>query len=76
MSRFRKGTTDHDGDGRMGGSLKENDMTKTPTKKPSAKPAEEKKAESEQKFKEADKKGEPTQEEIDEATLGRSIRGY
>ena len=28
MSRFRKGTMDHDGDGRIGGSMKENDMTK------------------------------------------------
>lgn len=27
MTRFRKGTTDHDNDGKMGGSLKETDMT-------------------------------------------------
>jgi len=30
--RFRKGTLDHDGDGRMGGSMKESDMDK-PTEK-------------------------------------------
>lgn len=36
MARFRKGTTDHDGDGRMGGSMKENDM---PTKSKAAKAA-------------------------------------
>jgi len=33
MSRFLKGTTDHDSDGEMGGSLKETDMAKTTTKK-------------------------------------------
>jgi hypothetical protein len=30
-ARFLKGTTDHDGDGRMGGSLKETDMTRDAT---------------------------------------------
>ena len=33
MSRFLKGTTDHDSDGKMGGSLKETDMA---TKKKTA----------------------------------------
>lgn len=33
MTRFRKGTTDHDSDGKMGGSLKETDMAKKPTTK-------------------------------------------
>jgi hypothetical protein len=37
MTRFLKGTTDHDSDGKMGGSLKETDMAKTP-KKAAAKP--------------------------------------
>jgi hypothetical protein len=37
MARFLKGTTDHDRDGKMGGSMKENDMTTT--KKPVAKKA-------------------------------------
>jgi hypothetical protein len=32
MARFSKGTTDHDGDGKMGGSLKETDMAKKATK--------------------------------------------
>jgi hypothetical protein len=32
MPRFLKGTTDHDSDGRMGGSLKETDMAKTAKK--------------------------------------------
>lgn len=33
MARFRKGTTDHDSDGKMGGSLKGDDtMAKTPAK--------------------------------------------
>jgi hypothetical protein len=36
MSRFLKGTTDHDSDGKMGGSLKETDMANT--KKAAAKP--------------------------------------
>jgi hypothetical protein len=34
MSRWRKGTLDHDSDGRMGGSLKETEMTKKTTTKP------------------------------------------
>lgn len=38
MARFSKGTTDHDGDGKMGGSLKETDMAKETTKKTAAKP--------------------------------------
>lgn len=33
MGRFSKGTLDHDGDGRMGGSMKGNDMAKAPAKK-------------------------------------------
>lgn len=37
--RFSKGTTDHDGDGKMGGSLKETDMTKQPAKATAKKPA-------------------------------------
>lgn len=40
MTRFRQGTTDHDGDGRMGGSLKETEMTKTKTTKAAAKKTE------------------------------------
>lgn len=36
--RFRKGTTDHDGNGKMGGSLKETDMVTKSTTKPAAKP--------------------------------------
>lgn len=32
MPRFLQGTTDHDGDGRMGGSMKENEMTNTEKK--------------------------------------------
>lgn len=45
-SRFRKGTTDHDGDGKMGGSLKESTtMAKTtPAKKAPARKAAPKKA--------------------------------
>lgn len=39
--RFRKGTTDHDGDGKMGGSMKETDMANAP-KKAAAKPAQSK----------------------------------
>jgi hypothetical protein len=35
MPRFKKGTTDHDGDGKMGGSMKETDMAST--KKPASK---------------------------------------
>jgi sRNA-binding protein len=45
MTRFLKGTTDHDSDGKMGGSLKETDMAKAPKKtatKAAAKPAEDK----------------------------------
>lgn len=33
MARFRKGTTDHDGDGKIGGSQKETPMAKTPVKR-------------------------------------------
>lgn len=85
MSRFRKGTTDHDGDGRMGGSRKENDMTKAPAKKAAAKPdpqsgmdpsGDPDKAAVKKRFEKADNNGEPTQAEIDEATLSRSIRGW
>lgn len=32
MARFLKGTTDHDSDGKMGGSRKETDMTASKTK--------------------------------------------
>jgi type II secretory pathway component HofQ len=42
MPRFLKGTTDHDSDGKMGGSLKETKMAttkKAAAKKPAAKPA-------------------------------------
>lgn len=39
MSRFRKGTLDHDGDGKAGGSMKENDMVK-PKKKAAPKAQE------------------------------------
>lgn len=40
VTRFSKGTTDHDGDGHMGGSRKEMDMSK-PTAKRASKPAAE-----------------------------------
>lgn len=33
MMRFRKGTTDHDGDGRMGGSMKGKTMARKDTTK-------------------------------------------
>lgn len=40
MPRFRKGTTDHDDDGRMGGSMKgDKTMAKATTKKAAAKKA-------------------------------------
>lgn len=38
MARFSKGTTDHDGDGHMGGSRKGGSMAKTAKKKAPAKP--------------------------------------
>lgn len=53
MSRFRKGTMDHDGDGRMGGSLKEKDMTTKKSEQASA-------SEAIEKLK--DKDGEPNNE--------------
>lgn len=114
--RFRKGTTDHDGDGRMGGSNKENTMAKAPAKrttrtkaaedkaaleaaktdaatvmdpqtgmdvvhaeKPTKAALEAKKAETAEQFAEADEKGragKATPDEIAEATLSRSIRGW
>lgn len=37
MTRFSKGTTDHDGDGRMGGSRKGTNMAKKSTTKRAAK---------------------------------------
>lgn len=37
MSRYRKGTLDHDGDGKAGGSMKGSKMTKKKAKKPAAK---------------------------------------
>ena len=42
--RFRKGTTDHDGDGKMGGSLKETVMVEAPKKAPKKVPAKKKAA--------------------------------
>jgi hypothetical protein len=44
MPRFRKGTTDHDNDGRMGGSMKGSTMAKAPAKKAPAKRATARKA--------------------------------
>lgn len=44
MPRFLKGTTDHDGDGKMGGSLKETKMAQAPKKTPAKKPAAKKAA--------------------------------
>lgn len=37
MGRFRKGTLDHDGDGRMGGSLKGSKMTEKKKSAPKTK---------------------------------------
>jgi hypothetical protein len=62
-------------------------MAKTPTKKSAAEKkldpqsgmepsGETDKASVKKQFDEADAKGAPSQEEIDEATLSRSIRGY
>jgi len=55
-------------------------MAKTPKAAPkpveATKPVAEKKAETKARFEEADAKGEPTQEDIDAATLSRSIRGW
>lgn len=41
MTRFRKGTTDHDGDGRMGGSNPGGIMAKKAAKKAKDEPAKE-----------------------------------
>lgn len=38
MSRFRKGTLDHDGDGKTGGSMKESDVTKAKKTRAKAQP--------------------------------------
>lgn len=72
MPRFSKGTTDHDKDGRMGGSLKgDGTMARKPAAKKGAKavteanpaaasaPAESKSAAVDEQFAEADAKGEP-----------------
>jgi hypothetical protein len=91
MARFSTGTTDHDGDGRMGGSRKGGDMAKTPAKprrsaarreQESAETAEAaiqpkvKKSALEEQFAAADEKGAASLENIQNATLSRVIRGY
>jgi hypothetical protein len=88
MSRFSKGTMDHDGDGRRGGSRKGTNMAK---KKTAKKTPEDfgaipdkaaKKSETEAQFAEADAKGRPeTQEEreareAEELRVGLQVRGY
>jgi len=89
--RFRKGTTDHDSDGKMGGSLKETDMAtakKTVRKKasahtpqtgmepgPDAEAAE--KAVRDQ-FDKADAKANPGlgEQELADLQVQRSVRGW
>jgi hypothetical protein len=88
MPRFHKGTLDHDLNGKMGGSLKETDMTKETTKTPAKAETRTDAAESPRaarkealaaeqervaaKFKEADAKGDPSEDEI----VGRQVRGW
>lgn len=85
MARFRKGTTDHDGDGRMGGSMKETDMAKKNTAAKKADealatnaPKAEKKAAVEEQFAEADAKADPelTEDDIEAMQVGLQVRGY
>lgn len=83
--RFRKGTTDHDNDGRMGGSMKEDDMVKVKgagpkdktVKKVAPKAAEPKVAakapEKAEKPAEPKQPKGPTQAEIEAADLEASI---
>jgi hypothetical protein len=89
MARFSKGTLDHDRDGKMGGSMKESDMT-TP-KKPAAKKASAhtaktgmepgadtaaaKKAAKDQ-FAEADAKANPDEQAFADLQVQRSVRGW
>lgn len=76
--RFRKGTMDHDNDGRMGGSRKETDMT-AKNSKADAKPEptlspKEKRAELNEQFEKADEEGKAAI--IEETQLGLQVRGY
>lgn len=87
MPRFSKGTTDHDNDGRMGGSMK-GDATMAKAKKAKAAPKEPSmdpqsgmapgkdakaaKADTEAMFAEADAKGDPSEDE----RVGQQVRGY
>lgn len=80
MSRFSKGTTDHDNDGRMGGSRKgESAMAKASSKKPAASKAavKDKQAAVADQFAEADAKADPAAE-VSEADLQvqRQVRGF
>lgn len=86
MPRFSKGTMDHDGDGRRGGSMKgTGEMAKTPAKKPAPRKApapETSKAKAEATFAEADAKGKPetaeerAARELEEQRVGQQVRGY
>jgi hypothetical protein len=79
MARFQKGTTDHDSDGRMGGSLKGDvTMTKAPTPKAKAstKPTPADRAAVDAQFKEADAKGAPSEDDIAHATARRAVTGF
>lgn len=90
MPRFLKGTTDHDGDGNMGGSNpKESDMA-TP-KKPARKKAsahtpqtgmepgpdaEAAKKAAKDQFSAADAKGVPDEQALADLQVQRSVRGW
>lgn len=78
MTRFLKGTTDHDSDVHMDGSNK-GDVTMAKATKAARKTPEqaqdraEKKAVAEAQFAEADAKGNPA---LDEVAAGVAVRGY
>lgn len=72
MARFSKGTTDHDGDGRMGGSRKGTVMAKEPKKSAPKKAAKK----VEEQFEEADAKGAPEAPTEEEIQVGLQVRGY
>lgn len=114
MARFTSGTTDHDGDGRMGGSRKKGTTMAKATKKTTTRAAKAeaadldaqavematvpdpqsggasimsekptktqvrkaRKSALEEQFAAADEKGDVTSEQVRDATLSRTVRGF
>jgi hypothetical protein len=90
VSRFRKGTLDHDGNGKPGGSMKETDMATTkkpaPRKKASAhtpqtgmEPGPDLKVAekaAKDQFAEADAKAAPDEQALADLQVQRSVRGW